>query len=165
MIKMEKKEKITLFFWLFLSIFFCVESLRLGLGSFIAPGPGFFPFGASLVIGLFTIVLFLKGRGKKLIEHVGPFFQGRNGKNAIYILGALFAYSFLLGILGFFLCTLAFVGFCIKRAGSYKWGTVLWISAVTAIASYLLFISWLDIQIPELKWVTKIFALGGSLWN
>ena len=163
--KMEKKEKISLFFWLFLSLFFCVESWRLGLGNFHAPGPGFFPFGASLVIGLFVIVLFLKERGRRIAENVGSPFQEKKVRNLIYILGALFAYPVLLNKLGFFFCTALFVGSCIKIIGAMRWRSAVGISTLVAIVSYLLFVVWLNIQIPELGWVRKVFALKSLLWK
>ncbi len=159
------RDIITLLFWLFLSIFVCIESLRLGLGSFTAPGSGFLPFGAAVAIGVFVIILFLKEKGKKLVGNVEPLFHGRNIRNIIYVLSALFAYPLLLGKLGFFICTFLFVGFCTKKIGSQKWRISLGISFIVAVVSYLLFVYSLDIQIPELRWVQQVFALGGRLWK
>lgn len=163
---MERREKITLFFWLFLSVFVCIESLRLGLGSFMAPGPGFLPFGASLVIGLLVCVRFLKERGKKLIGGVAPLFRGKNIRNVIYILGVLFAYPLLLYQLGFVICTLFFIGFSLRIIGSQKWRYVLGISIGTAVLSYLLFDVWLNIQLPKGRWVEQfVSSMRGLLWK
>lgn len=160
---MERRERFTLFFLLFLSLFVGIESWRLGLGSFKLPGSGFLPFGASLAIDLLVLLLFLKERGMKLVRDAVPFFQGKKVRNVIFILGFLFAYPLLLNILGFFLCTLFFVGFCIKLIGSQKWKVILGISIGVALFSYLLFVVWLNIQIPELRWLKQLFSMGGRL--
>ncbi len=162
---MQRREKITLLFWLFLSLFFCIESWRLGLGDFNAPGSGFLPFGASLAIGLLVIILFLKERGKKLTASPEPLFQGKRVRNIIYVLGSLFAYLFLLNKLGFFLCSLFFVGFCIKLVGTQKWSVILGISISVAIFSHLLFVVWLNILIPKGAWVGYLFSLISLLWK
>ena len=159
------REIITLLFWVFLSIFVCIESLRLGLGSFTAPGSGFLPFGAALAIAVFVIILWLKERGKKLVGNVEPLFRGKKIRNIIYVLGALFAYPLLLGKLGFFICTFLFVGFCARKIGSQKWRVSFEISLIVAVVSYLVFVSSLGIQIPELRWVHQAFAWGSRLWK
>jgi hypothetical protein len=135
------------------------------LGSFTAPGSGFLPFGAALAIGVFVIILLLKEKGKKLCGTVEPLFRGKKIRNIIYVLVALFAYPLLLGKLGFFICTLLFVGFCAKKIGSQKWRVSFGISFIVAVVSYLLFVSSLDIQFPELRWVQQAFAWGGRLWK
>ncbi len=162
---MPPRDIITLLFWLVLSIFVCIESLRLGVGSFTAPGSGFLPFGAALAIGVFVIILLLKEKGKKLVGNVEPLFRGKKIRNIIYVLGALFAYPLLLGKLGFFICTFLFVGFCTKKIGSQKWRVSLGVSFIVAVVSYLLFVSSLAIQFPELRWVQQAFAWGGRLWK
>jgi len=66
-----------------LSLFFCFESYRLGLGHVGAPGSGFLTFWVSLVVGLLGVVLFLQERGKKLVKDVIPLFKGKNLRNII----------------------------------------------------------------------------------
>jgi len=154
---MIKRGTITLLFWVFLSIFFCIESWRLGLGSFKVPGPGFFPFLASLVIGLLAVILFWRERKSKLVEKAVLLFKGKKIGNVIFILGFLFAYPLLLDELGFFLCTLFFVGFSIKMFKQQKLKVVLGISISVTIVAYLLFNVWLTIPLPKGVWIEKLF--------
>jgi hypothetical protein len=162
---MEKRERIPLFVWLLLSLFVCIESWRLGLGSFSLPGPGFLTFGVSLFILLSVFILFFKERGKKIVKGVAPLFRGKKVRNILYGFGVLFAYPLLLNKLGFFLCTLFFVGFCLKMIEPRKWGVVLGISIGAAFISYLLFIVWLGIQLPKGTWVNQFFSLIPNLWK
>ena len=46
-----KREIINCGFWLLLSFYLTVESYRLGLSTGNRPGPGFFPFIATIAIG------------------------------------------------------------------------------------------------------------------
>lgn len=162
---MQRREKITLIFWLFLSVFVCVESLRLGVGSLSAPGPGFLTFGVSLFIILSVFFLFLKRTGRKLVENAAPLFKGKKIRDVIYAFIALFAYALLLGRLGFFLCTLFFVGFSLKIIKPQNWRVVLLMSIGVAIFSYLLFDVWLTIQLPKGTWLNQLLSLKGLLWK
>ena len=158
--------KITTFiFWFGLSLFFCIESFRLGPGSFHAPGPGFFTFWTSLVIGLLVIVSFLQEMRKTLIKDVTPLFKGKNLRNVIYANGFLFGYAGMIDKIGFFLCTLFFIAFCLKVVGSMKWKIVILISFSVAIIVYMVFVYWLAIPLPEGKWVESLLAIGNHLWN
>lgn len=58
-----KKQKIALIFLSGFSLFIGIESWRLGVGSFHAPGPGFLSSGAALAILFLSLFLFLKGQG------------------------------------------------------------------------------------------------------
>lgn len=162
---MEKRQKVTLVFWFCLSLFVCVESFRLGLGSFKAPGPGFLPFGASLAILLLSLFLFLKERGRKLSEKAAPLFRGKKIRNVIYILAGIFAFPLLLGRLGFFLCTFLFIGFCLRMIVPHRWRVVLVMSIGVTIISYLLFDTWLMIQLPKGIWVNQLLKLANPLWK
>jgi hypothetical protein len=47
-----------LFFILF-SLYVCIESWRLGVGSFFRPGAGFFPFYSGALLGVLSLALAL----------------------------------------------------------------------------------------------------------
>lgn len=162
---MEKRESITLFFWLCLSLFVCIESWRLGLGKFNAPGPGFLTFGVSLLIILSVLFLFLKRTGKKAFKDAAPLFKGKRIRDVTYTFIALLAYALLLDRLGFFLCVLFFVGFSLKIIRPQSWRVVLVMSIGVATLSYLLFDVWLTIQLPKGTWVNHLLSLGAHLWK
>jgi putative tricarboxylic transport membrane protein len=159
------RERITFVFWLVLSLYFCIESYRLGLGSVNAPGPGFFPFWASLLVGLLAVVLVLQERRKKLLADVAPLFKGKNLRNIIYAYLFLFGYAGLLDKIGVFLCTLLFIGFCLKVLGAKKWKIVIWFSLSGAVFAYMVFNYWLAIPFPKGEWLRRFLSLGDHLWK
>lgn len=162
---MEKREKITLLFWLFLAIFFAVESRRLGIGSFHAPGPGFLPFGASLVVGGLWLVLLLKGRSGAKATPAEPFFPGPGLRHVVFLLGILFLSPYLLAKLGYFLCTFLFILLCMKGLGPLKWKAVLGVGGSATVLFYLLFDTWLQMQLPKGTWSRQIFLWAAMLWK
>ena len=159
------REITTLIFWFGLSLFFCIESFRLGLGSLHAPGPGFLTFWVSLVVGLLAVILCLQERGKKFLKNAAPLFRGKNLRNIIYANVFLYGYAVLFDKIGFFLCTVFFIGCCLKVIGSKKWKIVILGSISMAVVAYMVFDYWLAIPLPKGKWVERLLLLGGHLWN
>jgi hypothetical protein len=158
-------ERTAFVFWLVLSLCFCIESRRLGIGSVNAPGPGFFPFWASLVVGLLAFVLFLQERRKKLIRDEEPLSKGKNLRNIIYAYLFLFGYAGLLDKIGVFLCTLLFLGFCLKVLGAKKWKITIWFSLSVAVLAFMVFDYWLAIPFPKGEWLRRFLSLGNYLWK
>ena len=146
-------DKINLAVWLLLSLFFSIESYRLGMGIIRAPGPGFLTFWVSLVVGCLAVVAFLKEKREKVVGDVRPIFTRRNLPNILYANLFLFSYAVLLHKIGFFLCTLFFVGLCIKVIGSKNWKIAILVSISVAVATYAIFIYCLGIQLPKGKWI------------
>jgi hypothetical protein len=154
---MIRKETMTFFLWLTFCLFVCVESWRLGLGSFKMPGPGFIPFGAALCTGLITLILLVQEKVKGAIKQTSPFFEGKRVKKVIYTVLSLFLYPVFLSQIGFFLSTLFFVGFSLAVIEPQRRRVALAISIGAAIACYLLFDVLLRIQLPRGMLVEKLF--------
>lgn len=157
--------KVTFVFWVLLSVYFSIESWRLGLGNVNAPGPGFFPFWVSLVVGVLAVVLFLHERRKELVRHVSPLFKGKNLGNVIYAYVFLFGYVGLFHEIGFLLCSVLFTGLCLKVLGAKKWNIVVWFSISVAVFSYVVFDHWLGIPFPKGKWTEGFLSVGEHLWK
>ena len=63
---MMRNDQITSLFLLGFAIFYCIESLRLGMGSLQEPEKGFIPFLSGVLLGCLSLVIFIKGTwGKK----------------------------------------------------------------------------------------------------
>lgn len=147
---MNLRDHLSGFFWLAISIFVCVESIQVSLGTFHSPGPGFLPFWAGVVLGTFSIILivttFLNKRGKgKLIE----MWKGVGWKKVVLVLFSLFLYIILLPRIGYMIATfglMIFMSGIIKR--SKLWIEVV-IPLITVLASYFIFNTWLGIQLPK----------------
>jgi hypothetical protein len=158
-----KKQKIALIFLAGFSLFIEIESWRLGVGSFHAPGPGFLSAGAALAILLLSLFMLLKGQAG-VAKKEAPFF-GKKAKNVIYILGGIFVFPLLLSRAGFLLCTFFFTGYCLKMIAPQSWKTVLAMSLGVTILSYLIFDAWLMIQLPKGTWMNQFLRMADSLWK
>ncbi len=137
-------------FWLVFSAFVCVESVRMGRGSFHSPGPGFLPFWAGVVVSGFSLLLFVKGTVKK--EEGGEIqglWIGPGWRKIILVAGSLLVYPLLLPRLGFLITTFGLLTFLFSAIERSK----LWIKAFTAlftvIVMYMIFYLWLGVQLPR----------------
>jgi len=161
-----KREKIVLFFWLLVCVYFCAESWRLGLGKIRMPGSGFLPFWVAVIVGILTVVQLLGKMRDRPVEGAQPLFRGKRVQNAIFALSFLFTYPLLFDKIGFFLCTLLFTGACLRVIGQRRWLVSVGLSLLVSIASYTLFVTWLQIQFPRGKWVEPLLSqLGAALWK
>jgi|SRR5262245_24958713 len=150
-----KKELIICGFWLLLSFSLSVESYRLGLSTGNRPGPGFFPFIASLGIGLIAAFrLISQFRKKPLPDHSEPGKVGE-AKLVVYVVAGMLAYAFLLESLGFLLCTFLLVAFYLKIIAVRRWLSTLSFAFAVALTSHLFFDVLLRAELPRglLDWL------------
>ena len=138
------------FFWLAISIFVCIESIQVSLGTFHSPGPGFLPFWAGVVLGTFSIILIVTSIVKKKgREKLTEMWKGMAWMKVILVLFSLFLYILLLPRIGYITATfglMIFMSGIIKR--SKLWTQVV-IPLITVLASYFIFNTWLGIQLPK----------------
>lgn len=137
-------------FWLAISIFVCVESIQVSLGTFHSPGPGFLPFWAGVVLGTFSIFLMVtsilnkKGNGK-----LKEIWKGMGWKKVVWVLLSFFLYILLLPGLGYIITTFGLMTFMFSIIGRSKLWIQIMVSLITVLASYLIFYRWLSIQLPK----------------
>jgi len=142
-----KKSNRSSFFWLFFSVFICLESYRLNLGTLSTPGPGLFPFGAGLTLGLISLTLIFKSPLKNDTESMGNKLQ--KGYRILLVLLALIAYGLVLEWAGFLIATFCFMVFLLKIIVPQRWDKVLMFAILSSIGSYLVFEVWLKAQLPK----------------
>ena len=66
-----------------------------------------------------------------------------------WIVTALILYVIGMNYVGFFFSTLLFLGFLLRGIGRQKWATVIYVTTLAAVVSYLIFQYWLDVQLPR----------------
>lgn len=141
-------DKATSIFWLGVSAVVAVASFRLGLGNFSMPGSGFTPFGASVLLGILSIVCFFQEKAGKRSEDTGPLFRGTLWPRIILVFVALFAYAQLIPYGGYSATTFLLMVFLFWIAGQKQvWKVVLY-AFITTILSYYVFSKWLNLQFP-----------------
>ncbi len=137
-------------FWLAASIFVCIEAVKMGIGSFRVPGPGFLPFWSGVFVGCLAIVLLARSLRKheegKGIAHL---WQGMMWKKVILVTASLFIYGLILPRLGFLITTFGLMALLFSVIERPR----LWIQAstavVTVLVTYVAFSYWLGVPLPK----------------
>ena len=148
---MARFDRIFSFIWIALGVFQCAESYSLGLGSVMEPGTGFMPFVMGLVMIGIAIALFLESSieiRKKLTVKVSLWSEV-HWKRVVYITIIMVAYAVLLPKLGYLLDTFVTMVFLLKSGEPVKWPTAIFVGAMTAGFSYVLFGLWLNVSFPR----------------
>ena len=136
-------------FWLFFAVYVAIESYRFGLGSWGTPGPGYFPFGAALCLGILSLSTFIKKPARASSEKAPVRSQKLRLQNVFLILLTMVAYILLLNKIGFFLCNFFFVVLFLRIASWRRWMTLFVIAFSVALGSHLLFNVLLNAQFPR----------------
>jgi len=147
---MNFRDQLSGFFWLVISIFVCVESIKSGVGTFRFPGPGFLPFWSGVALGTFAIILVATDLLKEKVGRKSKnLSEGKKWSNVILVLVSLFAYALLLPRLGYLITTFGLMVFLFSLIGKPR----LWIQGVSALitvlATYIIFYVWLDVRLPK----------------
>jgi putative tricarboxylic transport membrane protein len=147
-----RKEQGSSLVWLGIAVLICIGSLRLSLGSFKNPGPGFFPFIAGLVLGILAATVFFHARraaaaGKETEQ---PLWTNLSGvKKVVLTTIALLVYAISMEYLGFLISTFIFFVFLLRTIEPQRWGLVILESLLASGISYLVFEIWLQAQLPK----------------
>ena len=147
-----KKDIYSALFWLLFGIYFTVESYTFGLGGWGKPGPGYFPFGAGVLFTIISLSVLIKtlrkvpsGEGSVAAQSSDRF----HWQNTFLIVVGLLAYALLLKKLGFALCTLGLVVFCIRIIARKNWFNSVMTGLVVAIVFHVFFNILLNVQLPS----------------
>jgi len=147
------REKWSSLFWLGVGIFICIGSLRLSLGEFRNPGPGFLSFFAGLVITGLALVVHLQSRkrraGRTKEESEPIWSDPRKGMKIVMTVVALLVYSGAMNYLGFLLSTFLFLAFILKTIEPQRWSVTLIGSLIASAAFYVIFEIGLQSQLPK----------------
>ena len=136
--------------WFFIGLTICLASLQYKLGALSSPSSGFLPFLSGSAISFFSIVGFIHATIRKNKGEVwDSLLHAVRWKKALIIIISLFAYGLLLGSIGFFLCTLLFIGFLLRVVVPQRWSLVIGGSVLITVASYVVFEVLLKAQMPK----------------
>jgi putative tricarboxylic transport membrane protein len=139
--------------WAVIGGLICLLSWRIDLGNFHEPGPGFVAFaaGVSLVI-IGAVMIFSWFAARRSIE-------GRSGSDPrrwwsfgfrpAHAILLLIGYGLVLQTLGYLVTTfLAMLGLFYDRGSNRFFPSVL-ASLLTVVSTYLIFETWLRVQLPR----------------
>jgi len=142
----EKWDRVTGYILLFIGVTAAWSSTQLSMGKFKHPGPGFLPFGLSVILIFLSFLLILprKERGTPS----APFWPRQTWMRPFLGLAIFILYAILLGRVGFLITTFIFLLLWLGGVERIRWGTVASISALVTAALYLIFGFFLEVPLP-----------------
>jgi hypothetical protein len=142
---MIKKKYLEGLIWLLLSIFLCIKTSWLGLGTFSTPGPGFTPFVVALCLFSLSLILFIQAilsQKEKVVKRLDL------RMSAFYIFCSIVVYVFLFKKIGYLFSTFLLMTFLFRCMGTKWWGWVLGGAFLVTFLSYLFFGVILKLNLP-----------------
>jgi len=146
---MKTLDQTSSLFWLLVSIAVFVESLRLGIGQVHDPGRGFITFGASGILGILSLGLFIRASLRKEEGEREPFFAGKLWKRVIFVLVSLAVYSRVMPVLGYLISTFLLMILLFWVLERKRILLVVFSSLLATLFTYLVFSKWLNCQFPD----------------
>jgi putative tricarboxylic transport membrane protein len=136
------------FFWLVFSIIVLVGSLQVGIGKLHNPGMGFMTLGASAILAILSLSLFLQALMRKEDEGHEPLFAGKAWKRVVFVLIVLFVYAWLMPIIGYLISTFIGMTLLFWVLERKRIGIVFLCALLSTLITHLIFSKWLNCQFP-----------------
>ncbi len=146
---MRTLDRTSSLFWLLVSVAVFVESIRLGIGRLHNPGRGFITFGASGILGILSIFLFLRASLEKEEIKAEPLFAGILWQRIVIVLIALALYAWAMPVLGYLISTFVLMTLLFWVLEKNKTGWVFVSSFLSTLVTYFVFSKWLNCQFPD----------------
>ncbi|HRY53496.1 MAG TPA: tripartite tricarboxylate transporter TctB family protein [Spirochaetia bacterium] len=151
---MRKSRLIASSIFLVFSAALMIASVSMEYYSSIGPGPGFFPFWLSLILGLLSIIWIVQ------IVRSAPASAKTEGEETLFprgggllrILSLFGALCFMIAFmepLGFQLAMFAFLAFLLVALGHVKTWMTLIIAGIGSFGLFRVFTLLLDVQLPQ----------------
>jgi hypothetical protein len=146
---MRTYDRISSFFFTILALAICLESMRLGIGSFDNPGPGLVPLGCGLILGIVGLIVFactFIG-----LPEAKEFLWGPETKiwKVVVSLVLLGCYAILIDFFGFILITFLWMSISCRWVGGMGWKGTMLTSVIATVTSYILFVIILKVNFPR----------------
>jgi putative tricarboxylic transport membrane protein len=136
-------------FWLLVSVAVFLESIRLGVGSLHNPGRGFLTFGASGILGILALILFIQASLRKPEAEREPLFAGKMWKRIVFVLTVLWLYAWVMPTVGYLISTFILMLLLFWVLEKKKIGWVFASSVLSTLLTYVVFSKWLNCQFPD----------------
>jgi putative tricarboxylic transport membrane protein len=128
-------------------LFATIQALSLRFGTVAAPGPGFFPLCLAMALCLAGLGLIVEALRTVPAEAVGSSAGARHFAVAATLV-SLLIYALVLEWLGFLLSTFGLLLFFFRTLQRQSWLVVVTGSLATSLLSYLVFKTWLGVNLP-----------------
>ena len=132
-------------------LFAVAQASGLRFGTVAAPGPGFFPLCLAVALSLAAVGLIVRAWRAAPAGAPAPAPAPTADPRRFAVagtLGALLVYALVLEWLGFLLATFALLVFFFRALQHQSWLVVVAGSLATSLLSYLVFKTWLGVNLP-----------------
>jgi hypothetical protein len=145
---MQKLDFFSTLVLLLFSIYVAVASFSFGVGSLGKPGPGFFPLGGAIIVGVNALFVLSRALSKTDSKRAVEAEKTRWWKVAA-VLGSIVLFGILMDTVGFFLCTFLMIVFFIRIIMSQGWPKTILVALCSSIGCYIIFDLLLNAQLPR----------------
>jgi hypothetical protein len=147
--RLRNNNQVTAIFFLGIGIFFSLYARSVDIGRWARPGPGFLPFWAGITLAAMSLGLLLRSFWQKAETVGSSFFPEKDSwKRVLSTFLALLFHTLVLPYLGFTLTTFLFLAFLFRFIFPQTWWRTLVTAVLGAIIARLLFINFLETQLP-----------------
>ena len=124
------------------------ENRAYPLGSLSEPGPGYMPLGLAIALGVFGLIVALRGHASPLLNTIG----WTESRRAIVLLIACGVAAFALEPIGYRLTMIALLVFMLGVVERKRPLATLLVTFGFAFISYFVFATLLNVQLPRGPW-------------
>lgn len=147
---MRNTDQSSSLFWIAVGIGIAIRSIKYGLGTFHEPGPGFITFFAGAILTFLSLALFFSSfSDQEKRGGLRSLWAGLEVGKVLYVILLLVAYALLLKSIGFLISTFFLLSLLFRVKGNYRVKTILFMSLLVTVVSYVIFEIWLKAQLPK----------------
>ena len=135
-------------FWVLCGAAITVAALQLPVGRIARPGPGLFPLLLGATLAGLGLALLVQAAGTKVFVARSFWADASGGSRVAGVIAALLTYSFAVEPLGFLAATFLLMAFLFRVTFGFPRGISLAAAAGLALASHVVFVTWLRVNLP-----------------
>lgn len=147
---MTQYDKVISLFWFFFGLFITIKAANIGIGSLPNPGPGFTFFLGGIFICLLSVIVCIQAiHGERVGEIKSISWAGIRWGKIICLSISLICFVYVFEKIGYIISILLLMLYLFKGIEPQKWHTAIISTILTSVFVYLIFVLWLDCQLPK----------------
>jgi putative tricarboxylic transport membrane protein len=125
------------------------DSFRLGARwGEDGPMPGYFPFYVALLICISSAMVLIRGVRNRALAEESFVSRGELAKILVVLVPSI-VYVGVIAYLGFYVASILFIAYFMRRLGKYSWIMVVLVSVGVMVAFFLTFEIWFSVPLPK----------------
>ena len=131
---------------IFVGAAFAIGATNYNFGAAVRPGPGYFPFGLGIILTALGVIVFITSFNRRCTD--GDPIGAIPWRPLIFVVGAILFFAVSLPRLGFVITFPLMIVLTSFATTEFTWKGALMSALVLTVASYLIFIVGLQLNIP-----------------